>query len=67
MAQTLEAKVTKKTKKSIQIEISRANFEAFCDAIGLYRKEFLDTLEASERDHRAGRVTKRQSLRDLIE
>ena len=67
MAQTLEAKVTKKTKKSIQIEISRANFEAFCDAIGLYRKEFLDSLKASERDHRAGRVTKRQSLRDLIE
>jgi len=67
MAPSLEATVTKKTKKSIQIEISRANFEAFCDAIGLYRKEFLDTLDASERDHRAGRVTRRQSLRDLLE
>jgi len=67
MARTLEAKVTKKTKKSIQIEISRANFEAFCDAIGFYRKEFLEALDASERDHRAGRVTQRQSLRDVIE
>ena len=66
MAQTLDAKVTKKTKKSIQIEISRANFEAFCDAIGLYREEFLAALDASERDHRAGRVTKRRSLRGLI-
>ena len=67
MAQSLEAKIRKKTKKSIQIEISRENFEAFCDAIGLYRKEFLDALDASERDHRTGRVTKRKSLRDLIE
>jgi len=66
MVQTLAAKVTKKTKESIQIDISRENFEAFCDAIGLYRKEFLDALEASARDHRAGRVTKRKSLRDLI-
>lgn len=67
MAPTLEAKVTKKTKTSIQIEISRANFEAFCDAIGLYRKEFLDALETSERDHRAGRVTQRRSLCELID
>lgn len=66
MAQTLEAKVTKKTKKSIQIEISKENFETFCDAIGLYRKEFLDALDASERDHRAGRVAQRKSLRELI-
>ena len=67
MAHILEAKVTKKTKKSIQIEVSKENFEAFCDAIGLYRKEFLDALEASARDHHTGRVTPRNSLRDLIE
>ncbi len=67
MAQTLEAKVTKKTKKSIQIEISRENFEAFCDTIGLFQKEFLDALDSSARDHRAGRVTQRKSLRELIE
>ena len=67
MAQTLEARVTKKTKKSIQIEISKENFESFCDAIGLYRKEFLDALDASEQDHRAGRVIRRKSLRELIE
>ena len=66
MAQTLEAKITKKTEKSIQIEVSRENFEAFCDAIGLYREEFLNALEASDRDHRAGRVTPRNSLRELV-
>jgi hypothetical protein len=67
MPETLEARIIKKAKNRIRIEITRENFEAFCDAIGLYRKEFLKELEASERDHRAGRVTKRKSLHELIE
>ena len=67
MLQTLETKITKKTKNRIQIEITKENFEAFCDAIGLYRKEFLEALDASERDHRAGRVAKRKSLNELVE
>jgi hypothetical protein len=67
MPQTLEAKITKKTKNRIRIEITKKSFEAFCDAIGLYKKEFLEALDASERDHRAGRVTKRKSLDDLID
>jgi len=66
MGQALAAKVIKKTKDSLQIKISRQNFEAFCDSIGLYRREFLSALDASEKDHRAGRVTKRRSLRELI-
>jgi hypothetical protein len=36
MPQALEAKITKKTKRTIQIEIRKEKFEAFCDAIGLY-------------------------------
>ncbi|MBI5188739.1 MAG: hypothetical protein HZA07_06700 [Nitrospirae bacterium] len=67
MPQALEAKITKKTKKGIQIEITKENFEAFCDAIGLYRKEFLKELDASEQDHIYGRVTKRKSLHELVE
>ena len=67
MRQALEAKITKRTKSKIQIEISKEGFEAFCNATGLYRKEFLDALDTSERDHRAGRVTKRKSLRELID
>ncbi len=66
MSIALQARVTKKTKNRIQIEISKESFEAFCDAIGLYRKEFLEALNASERDHRSGRVTKRKSLYELI-
>ena len=45
MPQTLEAKITKRTRNSIQIEIKKETFEAFCDAIGLYRKEFLEALD----------------------
>ena len=66
MPQTLEAKLTRKTKSKIQIEITKENVESFCDAIGLYRPPFLEALDSSERDHRAGRVTKRKSLRELI-
>jgi hypothetical protein len=64
---TLTAKVVKRTRDSFQFKISKENFELFCDSIGLYRREFLESLDASEKDHRAGRVTKRKSLRELID
>ena len=67
MGQALAAKVVKKTKDGLQIKISKENFESFCDSIGLYRREFLETLDASEKDHRSGRITKRKSLRELID
>ncbi len=67
MAQALAAKIIKKTGTRIRIEITKENFETFCDSIGLYRKEFLESLDASERDHRAGRTTKRKSLHELID
>jgi len=66
MGQALAAKVIKKTKDSLQIKISKENFESFCNSIGLYRREVLAALDASEKDHRAGRVTKSKSLRELI-
>jgi hypothetical protein len=60
------AKVVKRTKDSFQFKISKENFESFCDSIGLYRREFFDALDTSEKDHKAGRITKRKSLRELI-
>ena len=62
----LAAKVVKRTKDSFQFKISKENFESFCDSIGLYRREFLDALDTYEKDHKAGRITKRKSLRELI-
>ena len=67
MRQVLEARITKRTKNRVQLEITKESFEAFCNAIGLYRKEFLEALDASERDHRSGRVTKRKSLSELLD
>lgn len=62
----LRATIIKKTPKSICLEIQKEDFEAFCAAAGLYRKEFLKFLEISEKDHQEGRVTKRESLSELI-
>ena len=66
MARTLAAKISKKNRDSILVRISKENFESFCDTIGLYKKEFLELLDASEQDHRKGRVTKRKSLKELV-
>lgn len=67
MPQTLEARITRKPKSKIQIEITKENVESFCDAIGLYRTPFLEALDSSERDHRAGRVTKRKGMESLLQ
>ena len=67
MGSKLKATITKKTPKSIHLEISKENFETFCDVAGLYQKEFIKTLDLSEEDHKKGRVTKRKSLSELIE
>ena len=66
MKPKMKVKVTKKTPNIINIEIRKEAFEAFCNAAGLYRKEFLQALGRSEKDHRAGRTTKRKSLHELI-
>ncbi len=67
MKPKLKATITKKTPKSIHLEISKETFESFCNATGLYHKEFLKYLDLSEEDHKKGRVTKRKSLSELIE
>ena len=64
---SLKVRIREKTSDMITLEIRKEDFEAFCAASGLYRKEFLDILEASDRDHKAGRVTERKGLHELIE
>lgn len=67
MQKTLSAELKKISKNKVSFEITRDNYEAFCDAIGLYKKEFIETLKRSEADHRAGRITKRKSLLEIPE
>ena len=67
MQKTLSAEVSKVSTDRIRVEITRDNYESFCNAIGLYKNEFIETLKKSEADHRAGRVAKRKSLLEIIE
>lgn len=56
-----------KTNNKINIQIDRNRLESLMNAFGLFRQDFLDTLEKSEQDHRAGRITKRKSLAELMD
>ena len=56
-----------KSNGKINIEIDKNKLESFMNICGFFRKDFLDTLEKSEKDHKAGRVTKRKSLSELID
>ncbi len=48
MKTKLKATINKEIPKSIHLEISKESFETFCDAAGLYRKEFINLLNQSE-------------------
>jgi len=67
MEKTLSADLKRVSKDKISIEITKDNYESFCNAVGLYRQEFIETLRKSEADHRAGRITKRKSLLEITE
>lgn len=53
------------TKQTFRVEIDRNRFERLADSLGLFRAEFLESLERAEEDVRAGRTKKLKSLRDL--
>jgi hypothetical protein len=67
MEKTLSADLKRVSKDKISIVITKDNYESFCNAVGLYRQEFIETLRKSESDHRAGRITKRKSLLEITE
>lgn len=67
MQKALSAQLKKVSKDKVSFEITRENYEAFCNAVGLYRKEFIEILKRSEADHKAGRITKRKSLLEIPE
>jgi hypothetical protein len=65
MQKTLSAEIKKVSTDKIRVEITRDNYESFCNAVGLYKKEFIEALKKSEADHKAGRTTKRKSLLEI--
>ena len=66
MSTGLNMRVKKTSSHKITIEIDREDFETFCNACGLFKKEFIKLLDASEKDHREGRITERNSLYELL-
>lgn len=63
----MSAVIKKVSPDKVSFEITRDDFEAFCNAVGLFKPEFLKILKMSETDNKAGRVTRRKSLYELIE
>lgn len=62
----MSAVIKKVSPDKVSFEITRDDFEAFSNAVGLFKPEFLKILKMSEADNKAGRVTRRKSLYDLI-
>ncbi|MDO8282959.1 MAG: hypothetical protein Q7U10_10135 [Thermodesulfovibrionia bacterium] len=65
MQKTLSAEIKRVTKDKVKFEITKENYEMFCNAVGLYKKDFIETLKKSEADHKAGRTIKRKSLLEI--
>ena len=63
---SLKAKTTDNKDDFISLKIRKKDIESFCASAGLYRKEFLDLLKASASDHKEGRITRRNSLKELL-
>lgn len=52
-------------QKKIRIEIDAAQFERLAANLGLFNREFLQSLDRAEREVAKGRVKKLRSLKDL--
>jgi len=61
----LEAGLKRKSDDIVLLDI-KEDFESFSSAVGLFRKEFLDILDASDRDSKEGRVKERFSLLEIV-
>ena len=62
---SIPATIVKSALKTITLKFDKNRLEKFCNAMGLYQKDFLDSLDRSEKDHKAGRVYEVKSLMDL--
>ena len=67
MGSKLKATVSKTKSGKIRIEFDKNHFENFCNVCGLFRDDFIELLEQSERDYQQGLTTERNSLLEIIE
>ena len=66
MPTELNVNIAETKSGKIRIEIDKGDFENFCNACGLFKKDFLEILDQSEQNHQQGRTTERDSLFELI-
>ena len=66
MAASFKAQINETKGGKIKIEIDKEDFENFCNVCGLFKKEFIEIMKRSEQDHKNGKITKRNSLTELI-
>ena len=62
---SIPATIVKSASKTIRLQFSKDKLERLCNALGLYQKSFLESLDRSEKDHKAGRVYNIKNLMDL--
>jgi len=55
----------KKRNNRVLVEMSADRFERLAADLGFFSKEFLNSLERAEKDVKAGRIRKVQSLKQL--
>ena len=55
----------KKRNNRVLVEMDADRFERLAANLGFFSKEFLNSLERAEKDVKAGRIKKIQSLRQL--
>ncbi len=59
--------VKRSNSNKLILEINKRNFEKFCATVGIFKKEFIKTLNESLNDHKKGKITRRTSLKELMD
>lgn len=54
-----------KKQKKIFIELDADKFERIAGDLGLFNKDFLESMDRSERDYKSGRIREVASLKEL--
>ena len=67
MSASFKAQINETKGGKIQIEIDKEDFENFCNVCRLFSTEFMEIMKKSDQDHKSGKITKRNSLAELID
>jgi len=62
---TITVKSKTNHSKKILVEMDAKRFEKLAADLGFFSPEFLESIDRSEKDYRAGRVKKIKSLKEL--